>query len=65
MQKGESLPGKYKIEVYSMQGNRVLTDMIFGDKNHQFSIPEAPAGLYFIRLFSANYTETIKLVKIR
>jgi hypothetical protein len=57
--------GKLNVELYNMQGKKVLSEAMTGEKKHEFNISEKPAGLYFIRIVSAIDAETVKLVKTR
>jgi hypothetical protein len=52
------------IEVYSMSGKRILTETMVG-KKQEIMFSEMAAGLYFVKLITPGYTETIKLVKNR
>ncbi|MCX6305638.1 MAG: T9SS type A sorting domain-containing protein [Bacteroidetes bacterium] len=63
--KGENQPDNLNVELYNMQGKKVLSEGMTGVRKHEFNISEKPAGLYFIRIVSSNDTETIKLVKTR
>ncbi len=53
-----------KIEVYSMNGQRVLTGNMIGDKRQEFGFSGMPKGLYFVKVAASDYVETIKLVKL-
>jgi hypothetical protein len=53
------------VEVYSMNGEKVLTEKMIGEKKHEFRFSEMPNGLYFIKVVADDYNETIKLVKTR
>lgn len=65
VQKGSTMFDQVTVEVYSMQGSRVLTDRMTGEKQHEFSTANLPAGVYFVKIVAAGYAETIKLVKTR
>ncbi|MFZ4522462.1 MAG: cohesin domain-containing protein [Bacteroidales bacterium] len=51
------------IEVYGMQGAKILTATMNGDMKHELSIYGMPAGIYFIRVICGNQAETRKLIK--
>lgn len=53
------------VEVYSMSGNRVMTDRMIGEKRREFVSSSLPAGIYFVKIAAGGYLETIKLVKTR
>jgi hypothetical protein len=65
VQKGDNIYGTVKVEVYSMSGERVLTEQMIGEKRHEFRFSEIPAGLFFVKVVADNYVETIKLIKTR
>ncbi len=65
VQKGEKVYGSVKVEVYSMTGEKVLTEQMIGEKSHEFHFSNIPVGLYFVKVVADEYVETIKLVKTR
>ncbi|MFZ4520576.1 MAG: T9SS type A sorting domain-containing protein [Bacteroidales bacterium] len=65
MQKGDRTFGTVKVEVYSMKGEKVMTEQMVGEKSHEFSFTSIPAGLYFVKVVADDYVETIKLIKTR
>jgi uncharacterized protein (TIGR02145 family) len=54
---------KISVEVYGMWGERVLSEVINGERKNEFSLPDRPSGIYFIRVISGNKAETSKLIK--
>ena len=64
-QKGEKLYGKVNVDVFGMRGDKVLTSEMTGEKKHEFTLSQLPAGLYFVKVVAGEYTETIKLVVTR
>jgi hypothetical protein len=64
-QKGEKLYPNLKVAVYSMRGEKVMNAEMTGERTHEFQSSGMPAGLYFVRVQSNDYVETIKLVKTR
>lgn len=64
VQKGEQAYNEVRIEVFSMSGERVLTESMVGAK-HEFRFSNMPTGLYFVKVVAEGYVETIKLVKTR
>jgi hypothetical protein len=51
------------VEIYGMRGEKVLTEVLKGERNHDFSLANKPVGLYFIHVISGKKTETGKIVK--
>ncbi len=65
VQKNDRLYGNVKVEVYGMNGNRIMTESMTGEKKHEFGFSNIPAGLYFVKIIADDTVETIKLVKTR
>ncbi|MCX6269411.1 MAG: T9SS type A sorting domain-containing protein [Bacteroidetes bacterium] len=65
VQKGDRVYGTVKVEVYSMSGERVMTDQMIGEQKHEFRFTDVPVGLYFVRVVADDYVETIKLIRTR
>jgi hypothetical protein len=65
VQKEGKLRGEVKVEVFSVKGERVISEKLVGEKQHLFRFSEMPSGLYFVKIMSDDYVETIKLVKTR
>ena len=65
VQKGDLTYGNVKVEVFSMNGAKVLTESMIGQKKHEFRFAGMPNGLYFVKVVADDYVETIKLVKTR
>lgn len=65
VQKGDKAYGTVKVEVYSMSGDKMMTELMIGKKKHEFTFSDVPVGLYFVKIIADDYVETIKLVKIR
>ena len=53
------------MEVYSMQGDRVMTGSMDGARSKEFWLPDLQHGLYFVKVSADGYLETFKLVKTR
>ena len=54
---------KANAEIYGMWGEKVVTAVITGEREHQFSLSGRPAGVYVIRVISGNRSETAKIIK--
>jgi hypothetical protein len=65
VQKGDRQFGTVKVEIYTMNGERVMTEQMIGEKKHEFRFSEVPTGLYFVKIVADDYVETIKLIKTR
>ncbi|MCX6304056.1 MAG: T9SS type A sorting domain-containing protein [Bacteroidetes bacterium] len=64
VQKGGKLYGNVKVEVFSMRGEKVMTETIIGEKMHDFRFSGMATGLYFVKVVADGYVETMKLVKL-
>jgi hypothetical protein len=64
VQKGEKLIGNVKIEVFTVRGERVMTESMIDEKQHEFRSSGLKAGLYFVKVVADGYVETMKLVKL-
>jgi hypothetical protein len=42
-----------------------MTEVMIGEKKHEFSFSQITPGLYFVKVVAENYVETIKLIKTR
>ena len=65
VQKGEKTYGTVKVEVYTMNGEKIMTERMIGEQRHEFQFSDIPAGLYFVKIVADDYVETIKLIKTR
>jgi hypothetical protein len=61
-QKGTTLNGDVKVEVYSMRGEKLMTGHMIGEKKHEFWLTDLPHGLYFVKVIAGTEVETFKLV---
>ncbi|MDP1622771.1 MAG: Ig-like domain-containing protein [Bacteroidales bacterium] len=59
----ENATGIADIEVFSMQGNKVLSARLKDEKTHLFSLSAKPSGIYFIRVISGSRSETAKIIR--
>ncbi|MEI7727912.1 MAG: T9SS type A sorting domain-containing protein, partial [Bacteroidota bacterium] len=64
-QKGNQEYREGKVEVYAMRGEKVMTSVIAGEKQHEYMFSEMPPGLYFIKVMAGGVMETFKLIKTR
>ena len=62
-QSGEGTGQSLKLEIYSMLGERMMTESIIGEKKHQFVLGNVPTGIYLVRIIDGEKAETVKLIK--
>lgn len=60
---GMEKSGKIQVQVYNMLGYKISTCTLTGGQKHLFSISDQPAGVYFVRLSSDGYMETVKIIR--
>ncbi|MEI6434118.1 MAG: choice-of-anchor D domain-containing protein [Bacteroidota bacterium] len=65
VQKTEKLYNNVKVEIYGMNGEKMISASMIGEKQHEFKTADLPSGLYFVRVVADSYVETMKLVKTR
>jgi hypothetical protein len=64
VQKGQKVYGNVKVEVFNINGVRVLSETMIGEKQRDFRFYDMPVGIYFVKVVADGYVETMKLVKI-
>jgi photosystem II stability/assembly factor-like uncharacterized protein len=62
-QSGDATVQNLKVEIYSMLGERIISDNIIAEKKHQFMLGNVPTGIYLVRILAGEKFETIKLIK--
>jgi hypothetical protein len=60
---GSATTGLNRIEIYNMNGVKVIVKNLHGEQKFQCSGSDLMPGIYFIRACSENKVETIKLIK--
>ncbi|MCX6305640.1 MAG: T9SS type A sorting domain-containing protein [Bacteroidetes bacterium] len=53
-----------KANIFNMNGVKVLSADLNGEKKHEFSISSLPAGIYMIHLSSGKSVQVVKIVKL-
>ena len=59
----ENAIGTVKVEVYGMQGEKVLTTSVSGERKYSFSLSGKPVGFYFLRVISDDKAGAVKIIK--
>jgi hypothetical protein len=62
-QKGDLLIRYVKTEIYALNGQKVRTAESLDERKQRFDISDLPVGVYFVKIVTGDYVETIKLVK--
>jgi hypothetical protein len=64
-QKSGVLYEKVKVEIYTIRGERMMSEELSGQKKHEFWLSDLPNGLYIVKVFADDNLQTFKLVKTR
>jgi parallel beta-helix repeat protein len=59
----EKAAGQMKMEVFGMQGQKVISATLNGGMKHLFSLSDKPVGIYFIRVISGSKAASAKIIK--
>jgi len=62
--KGEATPGSIRVDIFGLQGERVLAGSISGEKKRVFSSAALPEGMYFVKVVADGTAYTFKLIKV-
>jgi hypothetical protein len=54
---------QYLVEIYDMQGKKILSDEWAGKQKREFSLSGQPAGIYLIRVISERISGTTRIIK--
>ena len=60
---GTENSGLTRIEIFNMKGIKVSTEEIPGERKHLCSGSDFLPGIYFVRVYSDNHIETVKLIR--
>ena len=60
---GDIPNGQCFIDIYDMQGEKIMTHTINGDRRKEFSLSGKPVGVYLIRIITRDWAETVKIIK--
>jgi hypothetical protein len=62
-QTGEDRTGMTRIEILNLNGLKMKSEELHGAMKYQGSVSDLMPGIYFIKVFTGNFVETLKLVK--
>jgi hypothetical protein len=51
------------VDIYGLRGEKVITEVMNGERKHNFSLSGRPSGVYAIRVTTGDKTETVKIIK--
>jgi hypothetical protein len=51
------------VEIFGMQGEKILSTALTGERKREFSLSDKPAGIYFIRVISGTKAASAKIIK--
>ncbi|MCX6307216.1 MAG: T9SS type A sorting domain-containing protein [Bacteroidetes bacterium] len=52
----------FRVEIYTLQGEHLITEELNGESSHVFSLSNQPAGVYFIRVTTETKVKTTSLI---
>jgi len=61
--KGELPVGNVSVCICGIRGEKVMTAVLNGERKHEFSLSDRPAGLYLIQVIAGDKAETVKIIK--
>jgi hypothetical protein len=61
---GENEPGILRLDIFSMQGNRFLSQELTNERKHEFSLSDKPSGIYLVRITSGTFVKTFRVIKL-
>jgi hypothetical protein len=53
-----------KVEIFGMNGVKVLSEVMAGERKHIFTVETLRPGIYIIHVFSGSASEMVKLIKL-
>ncbi|MCX6306678.1 MAG: T9SS type A sorting domain-containing protein [Bacteroidetes bacterium] len=56
-------PGPLQVEIYSMQGEMVLSRKFAASQKHTLSLADRASGIYLLRIFSKRQPLSVKIIK--
>jgi len=56
-------PGILKLEVFGMQGDKIMTKEFDPERKHEFSLDGKPTGIYLVRIIDGEYVKTFRVIK--
>jgi hypothetical protein len=62
-QTGDDRTGMTRIEILNLNGLKMKSEILHGEMKYQGSVSGFMPGIYFIKVFTGNFVETLKLVK--
>jgi PKD repeat protein len=57
------ISGGFRVEIYNMEGQKMLMRECEGEWKQEFSLTDKPAGIYLIRIISGRKSETMRIIK--
>jgi hypothetical protein len=62
MQKGETADGIVQVEILGMYGERVLSETLVNERQHEFNVSGVAVGLYLVKVVRDGRMEVFKLI---
>jgi hypothetical protein len=65
LQKGEQMDGIVRVEILSMCGERLRSEILISERSHDFIVSDLSVGLYLVKVVKDDYVEVFKLILSR
>jgi len=60
---GDHASGMLKLEVFGMQGDKIMTKEFDPERKYEFSLAGKPTGIYLVRIIAGEYVKTFRVIK--
>ena len=60
---GKTQPGRITVEIYGMNGDKILSEAFHEERFHEFTLNGRPIGIYLIRMVTDGTTSTVRILK--
>ncbi|MCX6269128.1 MAG: T9SS type A sorting domain-containing protein [Bacteroidetes bacterium] len=60
---GDKGNDQIRVEIYSSQGRKLVSEELRGEHCHVFSLSDRPSGVYLIRVISGTRVESVKVIR--
>ena len=59
----DAVTDRIQVEIYDMQGERILWEQFSGDHRHDFNLYGRTAGIYLVRVINGNESGAARIIK--
>lgn len=58
-----AIHGKWKVEIFDMNGEKLLSQELTGERNRQFSLSGRPAGIFLVRVLAGELHASSRIIR--